>query len=226
MRRCVEAASRIVALCALFAAMTADSGVAAAQSIPAADDISRRAVELAERARAAYADDDLLGAIVLYEEAFDLTRDPAFAYNLGALYDVLGDLPRAHLYYSGYLQLYPDAPNRAAVEGEITRLLRSLELGYARVVVEASPHDAEVFALRAGRSYLLGTAPIEGYFDPGPLTLQVTRRGYTTRTLSLALDEGSQTTTTVALAPQSHRLRRLAYLCEAGANLSPCRTNE
>lgn len=211
------------ALLALCLTMGVVKASGSAQSAPAESENARRAIALAERARAAYAADDLPGAIVLYEEAFDLTRDPAFAYNLGALYDVLGDLPRAHLYFVGYLELYPDAPNRAAVEVEITRLLRSLDLGYARLVVSASPEGANVFVLRSGRSYLLGGAPLDGYFDPGTLTLRVESRGYLAQTLSLVLDEGTVATAEVALMPESHRLRRLAELCSTGADLPTCR---
>ncbi len=200
-----------------------DARVDGAEAVRERDAEARReAVELAAEARASYEQGDALGAILAYEQAFDLAPDPAFAFNLGALYDAIGETPRARLYLAAYLELYPDAPNAAQVTELIAELDRTLELGYGRVDVTVFPADASVLEVRSGRGYFLGSAPLSSYFDPGTVTLRVERPAWRTRTVVLQLDEGSRTEIHVALAPQSYRLRRAARFCAAGMELPAC----
>jgi tetratricopeptide (TPR) repeat protein len=174
---------------------------------------ARRSVELATEARAAYANDEVARAIRLFEEAFDLSRDPGFAFNLGALYESVGEIPRARAYFDAYLTLYPEAPNAADVVATLERLDAVLALEWAHVEVGSEPEGARVFVVRDGNEYFLGTTPVERWLQPGELALRFRERGFMDRDLQATISAGGETALTGYLEPRTLRAERVAYHC-------------
>jgi tetratricopeptide (TPR) repeat protein len=174
---------------------------------------ARRAVELATEARDAYNAGEVPRAIGLFEQAFDLSRDPGFAYNLGALYESIDEIPRARSYYEGYLELLPEAPNRAEVEETLERLQAILELEWARVRVESLPDDAQVYVVRQGQEFYLGRAPVQRWMRPGTVALRFRAPGYDDVDLEGQAAVDGILTLTGLLQARTIRRERLAALC-------------
>ena len=157
---------------------------------------ARRAVELATEARDAYNAGEPGRAIGLFEQAFDLSRDPGFAFNLGALYEAMDEIPRARSYYQGYLELLPDAPNRAEVESTLERLEAILNLEWARVRVES--------------------------MRPGEVSLRFRSPGYTDVELEGEASIDGILTLTGLLQPRTVRRERMSALCERAPTDARC----
>lgn len=61
-----------------------------------------RAAELVEQGTQAYESEDLEGAIRLFEQAYELDPKPNLVFNIGRVYEELGDLQRAIDFYSRF----------------------------------------------------------------------------------------------------------------------------
>lgn len=186
------------------------------------DDAIRSAIELAATGRARYEAGDVTGAIAAYEQAFDLSRDPAFAYNLGALYEAVGEVPRARAFLAAYLDLYPQAPNRAAIAAAVDRLDQVLLAEWAQVRIDVPNLVADVLEVRGEREFLVGRTPFVRWVGPGARTYRVRATGYLTRSFTLEAAIGEPVDRTLTLAPSEHRLRRILQRCERGADLELC----
>lgn len=66
------------------------------------DTDARRAAELVQQGAAAYQAKDLERAITLFEEAYELDPKPNLVFNIGRVYEELGDLNRAIEFYSRF----------------------------------------------------------------------------------------------------------------------------
>jgi len=183
---------------------------------------ARRAVELATEARDAYNAGDSGRAIGLFEQAFDLSRDPGFAFNLGALYEAMDEIPRARSYYQGYLELLPDAPNRAEVESTLERLEAILNLEWARVRLESMPDEAQVYVLRQGQEFYLGRTPVQRWMRPGEVSLRFRSPGYTDLELEGEASIDGILTLTGLLQPRTVRRERMLALCERAPTDARC----
>jgi tetratricopeptide (TPR) repeat protein len=62
-----------------------------------------------------------------YEEAYKAKSDPALLFNIGQAYRGAGEAQPAITAYRSFLRKLPDTPNRAEVEGHITRLQKQLD---------------------------------------------------------------------------------------------------
>jgi tetratricopeptide (TPR) repeat protein len=183
---------------------------------------ARRAVELAQQARAAYDEDNIGGALAYYEQAFDLSHDPAFAFNLGALYEAVGELPRARSYLGAYLELYPDAPNRAAVQEQIAGITATLQREWAPVRFSADVAGASVLLVRGDEEFLLGSSPLERWLRPGDYVFRFRQRGWFDADLSTDLAAGGVTELTGMLQPRSMQAQRLTRRCAISAAGARC----
>lgn len=98
-----------------------------------------------------------------------------------------------------------------------TLLLTGSSRGRGKILISSRPPGAEV---RRG-PVVLGRTPHEGLAWAGPLEVQVSRRGYVTQTLQLAVAEDSPTAANVILAPTPFAQRRPRWrLITAGASLA------
>ncbi len=164
---------RVIALALLSLVLV----VAAAAPVCAQDETGR-AVALSRDAAAAYEAGDLEQAAALYEQAMVLVEDPAFAFNLGAIYDELGDIANAYRYFGRYVELFPGASDRAEIEAYLGELLPELQASYAQLVVTSRPAGATVSRVVDGEERLLGRAPVDIWIEPGDVRLVLRLDGY------------------------------------------------
>ncbi len=66
-------------------------------------------------------------ALNAFNEAYNLTLEPALLFNLGASAEAMGDRERAKAYYLVYLEESPDAPDEAEVRSRIEKLSQDPE---------------------------------------------------------------------------------------------------
>lgn len=174
---------------------------------------ARQAVELAQEAQTAFAAGDLPTAIRAFEQAFMLRPDPAFAYNLGLLYEAEGELARAHRYLEAYLEIYADAPNREEVETILSELRAELDRAWARIELDTIPASGRLYLVTGEGDYFLGTAPVEFWFRPGDQTFAATLEEYYRHEAMLPLEAGTSVSLDLELVAQRHRNRRHERRC-------------
>lgn len=211
MRRCCIIAAIMTALAASGSALAQDDR-----------DDQREAVRLAADAREAFDDGRVMDAIVAYEQAFDLAPDPAFAYNLAALYEAVENLPRALAWYRAYLEIFPEAPNEPQVRDAIARVLRTLDTEWSHVSFDAEPASARVFVVEGDNRFFLAETPFEEYLPPGRLTFRFERTYYFDETVDVALAPGGQSRVDVAMQPEQIRWRRLDRRCTFAPSTPGC----
>lgn len=204
------------------AALTAALACAAPALAQDAQDAQREAVRLSADARTAFDEGRVMDAIVAYEQAFDLAPDPAFAYNLAALYEAVENLPRALAWYRAYLEIFPEAPNEPQVRDAIARVLRTLDTEWSLVSFGAEPATARVFVVEGENRYFLAETPFEEYLPPGRLTFQFERTYYFDETVDVALAAGGQSRVDVAMQPEQIRWRRLDRRCTLAPTTPGC----
>lgn len=130
------------------------SGTAMAQA-PGAEDT---AMSFADSAGALAKDGDFDGAIRLYQKAYDLAREPVLLYNVGRMYDKLGDLAKAREVYERYL----------AEEKEPEGLARGRER--LEAVLDRIPGRLQVTTEPVGAAVEIDGRPV-GSGPTGPLEL-------------------------------------------------------
>lgn len=170
-----------VAVCAGLALATparAQSGAASARTSPSAGpDTSTdpRAVELFEKAVAAYRAGDFARSVELLQQAYALRPAPVLLYNLARAYEGLGRIEDAARAYRDYLAQEPKPDDRGAIEKRIAtleaqsaeraRLRREKEQGEAaaraaasqeRRAPETAPNVAPWIVAGVGGAIVLG----------------------------------------------------------------------
>ena len=99
-------------------------------------------------------------AIAEFEGAYELDADPAYLFNLAQAHRLRGNRPRALFFYRRYLDLSPDAPNRAEVAERITALeAEQRALAAEREAIERAAAEkarAELFAAYAAKRHRIG----------------------------------------------------------------------
>jgi len=195
-------------LLAILSAIVATLAVGTAWADDDRASRERDAIVAAGEGRDAFERGDLNAAIMHYKLAFDLTQDPAFAYNLGMLHQHVGNLPDARGYLIAFIELAPDVDARESVENEIARIDAELELEWARVGLSSDPPGAQVFQIDGEATLLIGTAPLEYHFRPATLTFEWRHRGYHTTRRTVDAAQGSNVSVIARLSPIQHRHRR------------------
>lgn len=165
-------------LAVIGVALLAGVGVARAQ--PA--DTRKQASAAFARAVAAENREDWRAAILEYEEAYRLAPHPDVLYNLGAVYERLGELRAAAEHYQQYLDTKPDAADHAKVE----RKIAALEQRPSKVAIATTPPGATVIVDGDRR----GAAPLELTLTAGTHQLVAEAGGRKVRrTITLAYGE-------------------------------------
>ncbi len=151
-----------------------------------------RAAELSALAARQYEEGDVAEAIRLYHQALELSSDPAFAFNLGQLYDSVDNLHQAHRLYSEYVVLAPDAANRETVETRIGNLHSMLVFASGRLEITTQPSGAVVTIQAAGRVEQFGTSPIDVFVPPGDLVIAASLEGYRPAVRRISIAAGNR----------------------------------
>lgn len=133
--------------------------------------------EVKANARAAFADGKFDEAALLFREAFDLEPVGSLLYNIGLCYEKTNNIPSAIVFYERFVTAMPGSPQRAAVQGKIGELKRSLEGQYETVAVESVPPGAVVFVDDKGKG-AMGATPLDFKLLPGTYTIIVELKGY------------------------------------------------
>jgi hypothetical protein len=116
-------------------ATAAPSGATSAARAAAPDCPKERALAYFDAGEKYFAAGDYEHAVIEYAAAYSCRAAPAFLFNIGQGFRLLGDCGRAMKYYDEYLRLKPDAPNRTAVESGSALCLDAVKEGRSR------PHE-------------------------------------------------------------------------------------
>jgi hypothetical protein len=121
--------TKTIALAALlFGASLASAQPAPPQPAPAGDDAKRaEAKSLYEHGLSAYNLGKFPEAIAAFTKAYELSNAPGLLFNIAQSHRLNKDWEKASYFYSTYLRLKPDAPNRADVEARIKEMDEALE---------------------------------------------------------------------------------------------------
>jgi len=132
------------------AAPPASEPAAAAAPAPAGDDAAMaQAKQHFETGRNAYNAGDYVSAIREFKAAEQLRPSPILDYNIGLANEKLGKRRVAVKYYKRYLELQPNASNKAEVEGKVAQLEADIAASPAPPVAQpggAAPPNAETAA--------------------------------------------------------------------------------
>jgi tetratricopeptide (TPR) repeat protein len=133
-------------------------------------------------------------AIVAYQRALALVPDAAGPYReLGRCYWQLNRLDDAIDSFVEYLNLLPDAPERAEIEKSIAALKARLATKErALLSVESDPPGAMVYILDAsGKARAVGFTPLSDHpVDPRAASVRLSRPGYEETSKELKLKAG------------------------------------
>ena len=108
-------------------------------------------------------------AIKHYLRAFELVPHHFAAYNIGVDYEHLGQLREASIWFSRYLELAPQSPDR----DKVMRLIVDLKLRPAKLTVRSAPSGATVFI----DGQKVGVTPYERSIRGGGRRVAVELRG-------------------------------------------------
>lgn len=106
----------IVLVCLAVCSVTALAQPAPSSQPSTADDKRTRAKERFFSAEASYQSGEYQKALVAYQEAYELSKEPALLYNVGQCHYKLAQYEKALASYKEYLRLVPNSPLRADLE--------------------------------------------------------------------------------------------------------------
>jgi tetratricopeptide (TPR) repeat protein len=130
-----------------------------------------------EAGRTAYRRGDYETAISEFAAAFEIEQDSAALYNIGKSYERLARYEEAIDYLSQYLELEPDAPDRADVEETIIRLRKAIRERFQELAVSSEPPGADIY-IDDREEGLVGQTNFRFKLTPGEHTLYLDLNGY------------------------------------------------
>ncbi len=145
-----------------------------------------------------YRQGNLEGAAEEFRTAFDLfPESPKLAFNLGRVSERLGRIAEAARWYRAYLELSPEATDRAEIEALVASLERRLDAQQGTLVVTTEPLGAAVFV--DGATTPAGQTPLTIRLAPGEHALRVTLEDYDTALQTIDLEAGQRSAITLRL---------------------------
>lgn len=132
----------VVSVLVLMGALSAHAQADAGDAPPSNDEIGRAEFL---RGRHAYDAGDYATALDAFQRALELTQRPTLHYNVGLAHDRLRHDEQALQSYRLFLELVPEAPERAQVEGRVS----ALEAAERRRQEEADRRREEELARQA-----------------------------------------------------------------------------
>lgn len=146
------------------------------------------------RGQAAFAAGQYEVARSAFEEAFAAVPNPIVLLSVSESHAKLGHVREAAAALHRYLQLRPDAPDRADIEAK----LKGLENTPAFVAVKSVPPGAQLII---DDSPAAQTAPAQLELTPGKHTLKYSLPGYTSSSELLVVDPGARYDLEIVLQP-------------------------
>lgn len=141
-------------------------------------------------------------AIREFNKAYRLDPNPVLVFNMARAFEELKQYDSAIEYYKKYLEMAPQAPDRAKVEDSL-RALEILQKAAAtdsrvELTVTSAPDGAKVFI--DGRE--VGLTPLKAQIPVGHRFLAVEAPGYTRHSSELDVDAANPPKAHVVLVPQ------------------------
>lgn len=130
-----------------------------------------------ESGRRAYSRGDFEGAIEDFKEAFDVRPEAAPLYNIAKSYEKMARYEDALDFYQQYLDIDPNASDKADVEAIMDRLRRDRKARFQELSVDSNPPGADVY-LDDRNDGIIGQTNLRTKLRPGPHTLYIDLNGY------------------------------------------------
>ena len=127
--------------------------------------------------RKAYAAGDYEGAIAEFKAAFDIKASTGALFNIAKSYEKMGRYEEAIDYFQQYLDLEPNATDRADIEESIKRLKQSIRSRFQELSVASDPPGADIY-LDDRNTGLQGQTNFRFKVTPGPHTLYIDLNGF------------------------------------------------
>ncbi len=127
--------------------------------------------------RDAYGKGDYEGAIEEFKAAFDIKASQAALFNIAKSYEKMGRYEEAIDHYTQYLDLDPNASDRADVENTIKRLKRSIKSRFQELSIASDPPGADIY-VDDRNSGIQGQTNFRLKLPPGPHTVFLDLNGY------------------------------------------------
>lgn len=127
--------------------------------------------------RRAYQRGNFEAAIEDFQAAFDVRAEPGALYNIAKAYEKMARYEDALEFYGQYLELAPNAPDKADVEAIMTRLRRDLKARFQELSISSTPPGAEVY-LDERNDGIIGQTPLHTKLPPGPHRIYIEANGY------------------------------------------------
>jgi tetratricopeptide (TPR) repeat protein len=176
--------SRVVALLVCGALGWVSPGLAQPEGAVAPAAASAEAQEKFTRGVAAFEEGRLREAVELFKAADELAPSARLSFNIGKVYERMGDSRAALAAYRDYLRRLPEAENRDEVGQRIDELEGTLEeLGIQQLSVFSTPGGATVVIDGVSR----GVTPWTGELAPGVHRVELRLPGYQNAERSMEL---------------------------------------
>lgn len=105
-------------------ALVAGAVVVTLTTSASADDVPKRARELAEQGRELHDSGDYAGAAARFQQAYALAPSPGLLFNLAQEYRLSGDCEDAAIMYRRFLATDPSPAQRAVAEGHLDKVAK------------------------------------------------------------------------------------------------------
>jgi hypothetical protein len=154
----------------------------------------------------AYKKDDFATAIKYFEEAYKLSPNPVYLYNIAVAYELWGNKGKSAEYYEKYLPDAVDAKEKASIQSKINELRPPPNLapalnpdGKSKVEIRTEPAGASIW-LEEKKDKPLGATPFTYEVTPGKHLLIIELEGYAPVTRSFEVLSAQTASIDVAMA--------------------------
>lgn len=127
--------------------------------------------------KSAFRKGDYEGAIAAFKAAYDIKPTSGALFNIAKSYERMGRFEEAVEYLQQYLDVDPNATDRANIEENIRRLKRSIRDRFQELSVSSDPPGADIY-LDDRTTGLQGQTNYRMKVKPGPHTIYLDLNGY------------------------------------------------
>lgn len=148
--------------------------------------------------RAAYRDKNFEAAAREFRSALDLfPSSPKLAYNLARTLERLAKLSEAADYYDRYLELSPEAEDRASVKALVASLRARVREARPEVAFSSVPEGAAIFVDGAVKA--AGQTPLVMRLEPGTHAVRFEKAGYAATARAVDVESGRRNAVVVEM---------------------------
>jgi tetratricopeptide (TPR) repeat protein len=171
-----------------------------------------------EAGRTAFERGDYEAAINEFLAALEYKPEASAAfYNIAKSYERLARYEEAIANYEQYLELAPNASDRADVEATIVALRKAIRERFQPLSVSSEPPGADIFL--DDQSVVVGQTNFEFKVTPGPHTLALQLNGYETVTKEFVMPDDKPLTLEFQLTELENTGELAINVSEAGARI-------